>query len=76
MPKMIQIRNVSDDVHRDITARADKAGMTLSDFLKRELDRIVATPPIEDVMARVRSRQRPDVSESIVDLIRTERETR
>ena len=76
MTKMIQIRNVPDDVHREITARADKAGMTLSDFLKQELDRIVATPPIEDLMARIRSRQRPDISESIADMIRADRDSR
>jgi len=76
MTKMIQIRNVPDDVHREITARADKAGMTLSDFLKQELDRIVATPPIEELMDRIRSRQRPDISESIADLIRADRDSR
>lgn len=76
MTKMIQIRNVPDEVHREITARADKAGMTLSDFLKRELDRIVATPPIEDLLARVRSRQRPTLSETPAEVIRAARDSR
>jgi len=76
MSKMIQIRNVPDEVHREIKARAARAGMTLSDFLKREVERLAATPSVEDLLARIRSRQRPEITESIVDIIRAEREQR
>lgn len=38
MPKMIQIRDVPDRVHKILTKRAAVAGMSLSDFLKQELD--------------------------------------
>jgi plasmid stability protein len=31
MPKMIQLRNVPDDLHRKLKARAALAGMSLSD---------------------------------------------
>jgi plasmid stability protein len=31
MSKMIQIRNVPEDLHRTLKVRAPKAGMTLSD---------------------------------------------
>jgi len=34
---MIQIRNVSDDLHRLLKARAATEGMSLSDYLLREL---------------------------------------
>lgn len=30
---MIQIRNVPDELHRDLKVRAARSGMTLSDFL-------------------------------------------
>jgi antitoxin FitA len=76
MSKMIQIRNVPDDVHREIKARAARAGMSLSDYLKREVERLVATPSVEDLLARIRSRERPQISESIVDIIRAERDSR
>jgi plasmid stability protein len=73
---MIQIRNVPDDVHREIKARAARAGMTLSDYLKREVERLVAVPPVEDVLDRARSRERPRLDESIVDMLRDERQGR
>jgi plasmid stability protein len=38
MPKMIQIRHVPDALHRRLRARAALAGMTLSDYLRRELE--------------------------------------
>ncbi|CAN5221687.1 hypothetical protein BH20GEM2_BH20GEM2_10680 [soil metagenome] len=43
MAKMIQIRNVPDNLHRDLEVRAARAGHTLSDYLLRELNR-TATP--------------------------------
>jgi len=39
MSKMIQIRNVPDELHRDLKKRAALAGMSMSDYIKRELDR-------------------------------------
>ncbi|MDX2180259.1 MAG: hypothetical protein SFV18_11760 [Bryobacteraceae bacterium] len=39
MPKMIQIRNVPDDLHARLKERASVQGLSLSDYLKRELDR-------------------------------------
>ena len=76
MSRMIQIRNVPDDVHREIKARAARAGMTLSDYLKREVERLVSRPSVDDVLARVGARTRPDLDESIVDAVREERSAR
>ena len=38
MTKMIQIRHVPDALHRRLRARAAMAGMSLSDYLRRELE--------------------------------------
>lgn len=38
MSKMIQIRHVPDALHRRLRSRAALAGMTLSDYLRRELE--------------------------------------
>lgn len=38
MAKMIQIRHVPDALHRRLRARAALAGMSLSDYLRRELE--------------------------------------
>lgn len=57
---MIQIRNVPDDLHRALKAKAAHAGLSLSDYLLKEvrlandrltmrewLDRVKALTPIE-----------------------------
>ncbi len=38
MSKMIQIRHVPDALHRRLRARAAMAGMSLSEYLRRELE--------------------------------------
>ena len=54
MSKMIQIRDVPDDVHRILKERAARGGMSLSDFLKRELAHAAERPTMEEWMARAR----------------------
>ena len=76
MPKMIQVRNVPDEVHREAKARAARAGLSLSDFLLRELEQALSVPPVEEVLARIAARERPKLSESPAELIRAERERR
>jgi plasmid stability protein len=57
MPKMIQIRNVPDDLHRELKIRAAAAGMSMSDYIKRELSIRSRKSTIREIAAR--SRQRP-----------------
>jgi plasmid stability protein len=49
MAKMIQIRNVPEEMHAELKARAAQAGMSLSDFLKRELSYILETKSLAQV---------------------------
>jgi antitoxin FitA len=56
MPKMIQIRNVPDDVHRTLKVRAAAEGISLSDYIKRDLEELAKQATIEDVFARARAR--------------------
>lgn len=37
--KMVQIRDVPDDVHAELRRRAAAAGLSLSDFARQELSR-------------------------------------
>ena len=76
MSKMIQIRNVPDELHREAKVRAAKAGMTLSDYLLREIRRSLESPDIEELMERIRSRERIRPSESPAEIIRAERDAR
>ncbi len=72
---MIQIRNVPDDVHRVFKVRAAQAGMSLSDYLRRELIHIAETPTLDELMARIKQRERVKVNIPIEDLIREDRES-
>jgi plasmid stability protein len=53
MSKMIQIRNVPEDVHRELKVRASQAGMSLSDFLNAELVRVVARRPLGELVSEL-----------------------
>lgn len=72
MSKMIQIRNVPDDLHRELKMRAAAAGMSLSDYIKRELDRRSRKSTIREVAARSegRSAEWNLTTQEIVDTIR------
>ena len=76
MSKMIQIRNVPDELHREAKARAARAGMSLSDYLLREIERSLEVPPIEELLARIASRERIHPSQTPAEIIRAERDAR
>jgi antitoxin FitA len=77
MSKMIQIRNVPDDLHRELKMRAAAAGMSMSDYIKRELSRKSRKSTIQEMAARRRARNRGKSStlttQDIVDIIRESR---
>ena len=56
MPKAVQIRDVPDDVHATLRARAAAAGMSLSEYLRGELIRAAGQETIAEVLARARAR--------------------
>jgi hypothetical protein len=73
MPRMIQIRNVPEEIHRTLKIRAAQAGMSLSDYLLAEVRDIADRPTVEEVVARLR-RRRPVVdTESSAEIIRRRR---
>ena len=57
MAKMIQIRNVPDDLHHTLKVRAAKAGMTLSDYLLSEIERVAEKPTLQELMERLAQRE-------------------
>lgn len=76
MSKMIQIRNVPDEVHKALKIRAAKEGMTLSDYLAREIKNIVKRPLIDEVIENIKSRNIQSSKLDSVKAVRKERETR
>jgi plasmid stability protein len=73
---MIQIRNVPDELHREIKVRAALAGMTLSAYLLREVERIASRRPLEEVLRARAERVRPRLSETPAQAVRSERDSR
>jgi antitoxin FitA len=63
MSKMIQIRNVPDALHRTLKVRAAQAGMTLSDYLLSEIERVAEKPTLAEMMERLRSREPVELDE-------------
>ena len=74
MSKMIQIRNVPDDLHRTLKERAAKSGMTLSDYLLLEIEQVAAKPTMREWLERVRSREPVEVDEPPEGIIRRMRD--
>jgi len=73
--KMLQVRNVPDDVHRALKERAAREGTTMSDLVLRELPRIANKPSPEQIIARIRHRS-PVGGPPAADLIALERDQR
>jgi plasmid stability protein len=71
MSKMIQIRNVPDELHRSLKIRAATAGMSLSDYIKKELSWASEKDSWEEIHARAKARGSLGLStQEVVDLIR------
>ena len=58
MTTMIQIRNVAGRLHRELKARAAREGMSLSDYLLREIREVAERPTLAEMRARLHSRPR------------------
>jgi plasmid stability protein len=76
MAKMIQIRHVPDPLHRELKSRAASEGLTLSDFILRELRRACSYPSQAEIVARIRARGELKVSTPPEDVVRAERDSR
>ena len=70
MSKMIQIRNVPDEVHKALKVRAAKEGMSLSDFLRREVTKVAEKPSLAEIIERIRRREPVELDEDPVVTIR------
>ena len=76
MSRMIQIRDVPDEVHSVLKARAAREHMTLSDFIKRELERTVERPTMREWLERTQHLKPIASKKSAARMIREMREAR
>jgi antitoxin FitA len=74
--KMVQIRNVPDDVHRELKARAALEGRTLSDYALAELRRSLERPTRTELLGRVRRRSSVHVDEPAAVAVHQEHDAR
>ena len=72
----LQVRNVPEQVHRTIKARAATAGQSLSDYVLAELTRIAERPTLEELARRIDERGRVDIDADLVDVLHAERASR
>jgi plasmid stability protein len=73
---MIQIRNVPDQLHRELKSRAALNGMTLSDYLLGELRSLAVRPTMREWLAKAESLESVESDETPAEAIRAERERR
>jgi antitoxin FitA len=73
---MIQIRNVPDEFHRRLKARAALEGMSMSDYVLREVGKALEVPTRQEVLDRLRARPVRRLKPSPTDVIRAERDSR
>lgn len=76
MSKMLQVRNIPDDLHRVLKVRAASAGQSLSDYVTAELRLIAERPTLDELRARIASRRPVKTRISPAEIIREERDSR
>jgi antitoxin FitA len=74
MSKMIQIRNVPDALHRRLESRAALAGMSLSDYLLKEIREAAERPTVSELRARLARLPPVTLSVKPAEAVRAERD--
>jgi plasmid stability protein len=74
MTKNVQIRDVPEDIHRELKSRAAAAGQSLSEYLLAEITRVAERPAIADVLRRADSRREGVGIHEIVAAVRSGRD--
>ena len=72
----IQIRNVPASMHRKLKARAAAEGMSMSAYVRRELERLLATPSPEEFLRELRDEPVLVLDPSPTEVLRQERRAR
>ena len=76
MPTNVQIRNVPSELHRELKARAALEGMSLSDYLLRELRHALDRPSLAEIRKRLSNRQPVRPNPVPAAAVRAERNSR
>ena len=73
----VQVRDVPEDVHAELVRRAALAGQSLQQYLAAQLSRLVSTPTVDEVLARIEQRTGGRMTgEEAVTAVEAERDRR
>ncbi len=73
---MIQIRNVPETVHRRLKSRAALEGLSLSEFLLKEIEQVAERPSLKELAERLAARTAVKYKISPSQILREERARR
>lgn len=76
MNKHVQIRDLPEATHRRLKIRAATENLSMTDYVKRLIERDLERPSWEDIEARMKSLPPLALPESTADMIRRERDSR
>ena len=74
MSKHLHVRDLSDDTHRALRARATREGRSLSDLVREQLHRLAARPSRRELFERIGSAAHAPLSEPLADAVRRMRD--
>ncbi|WP_419907263.1 FitA-like ribbon-helix-helix domain-containing protein [Candidatus Poriferisodalis sp.] len=72
----LQIRDMPDELHRRLKARAALEGQSMSEYVLRELRRSLDIPTRQEMLERLAALDRIKVTESPADAVRAIRDAR
>ena len=52
----VQVRDVPEEIHQALVLRAEAAGQSLQQYLFAQLEKLVATPTMDEILARIEQR--------------------
>jgi uncharacterized protein YdeI (YjbR/CyaY-like superfamily) len=70
MPVMIQLRNVPDELHRKLKARAAAEGMSLSDYILKDVKAQADLPTMKEWLEELKDLPRIITKETSAEAIR------
>jgi hypothetical protein len=70
MPKTVQIRDIDDDTYAALQRQAGAAGISVPEYLRREIRRLAALPSMQEWLQEVSSRPRSNMTtQEILDAL-------
>jgi antitoxin FitA len=76
MNKHVQIRELDAKVHKTLVKRADAQGLSLSEYLRKELTQLAARPDHAEFFRRLRALKPAKPGPSAASMIREDRDSR